>query len=718
MHLIALFLLIAWLAPLVACGLITFGRRWLPPTSILPGYLALGGIGLSWLGSLIAIVLWLVDSPRQPLSGDWYTWASIGSLHIELGYYIDTLTLGLFALVTTIATAIHVYCLEFFAEERSSEGMTDPLAADSQGNPLHRRGRFREFYQGLSFFCFSMLGLVVAGNLLQVFLFWELVGFSSFLLIGFYRERPRAATAASQAFLYNRVGDVGFLIGLMILWGQFGTFALGSDESTTGLFELFTAGSHSLSWMWTFIAGLGIFLGCMGKSAQLPLQSWLANAMEGPTPVSALVHSATMVAAGVYLVARVYPLFLPEVLGIVAYIGLATMLLAGLMALVALDMKRVLAYSTISQLGLMMMGLGLGSWQGSVLHLFTHACFKSLLFLCIGAIYLSCHTNDLRKLGGLRFKMPWTATLVALAAVALSGLAIPGLGLGFSGSYSKDLILAQGMETSSANPAQGWFFWLMLLGVVLSSAYIFRLWFLLFAGTPRDQEIYQHAAEPAWTMRGPLVVLGILAVAVAWPLPGTDWSLASWLESASAWQMVAEDSHAALVGSWYTIPHEGQGHHHESVAWWAFLASIGGLILAASCYGWQRLDPQEISTQFPKVYQWLLHEGWFGVFYQHVLVAPVFAIGNGLLWFDRQVIDRVLHFFTSAGRQLALWNSWLDAGLWDRILHQITGQCYAWGLQLRGLQSGNLRQYILLLAAGTIVLFFIATYWQTWQLAN
>ena len=269
------------------------------------------------------------------------------------------------------------------------------------------------------------------------------------------------------------------------------------------------------------VAGLGIFCGCVGKSAQFPLHVWLPDAMEGPTPVSALIHAATMVAAGVYLVGRCYPIFTPEVLLVIAVVGTITLFMAATIAITATDIKRVLAYSTVSQLGYMMLALGLGGWLAGMFHLFTHAFFKSLLFLCSGSVIHATGTNEMPAMGGLRKKMPWTAGTMLVGCLAIAGAGIP-LVVGLSGYYSKDGILAQALSFQQANPLYGYFFWIATAGAAITAFYMFRLWYMTFAGEPRDEHVYHHAHESPWVMVGPLVVLAFFAVVAGWTL--TSWA--------------------------------------------------------------------------------------------------------------------------------------------------------------------------------------------------
>lgn len=503
-------------------------------------------------------------------AGEYYTLAQFGPLRVTISYYIDALTVVMFCMVTFIATCIHFYSVGYMHDELSP--VTDKEVALASGEVLHRPGRFPRFFQYLSLFCFSMLGLVLAGNIAMVFVFWELVGICSYFLIGFYIERRSASTAANKAFIVNRIGDFGMIIGLMVIWSTLGTFAFGDVDTDSdgqkepGIFSQIRRGSDgtltvpdgmvqadayeevarnveddardeaglanaksqpasdTAAWRakgygyWLLVlAGIGIFCGCVGKSAQFPLHVWLPDAMEGPTPVSALVHSAAMVAAGVYLVGRFYPVFTPEVLLVIAVIGTITMLLGASIAFAANDIKRVLAYSTVSQLGLMMLALGVGGWLAGMMHLITHAFFKSLLFMCSGSVIHAVHTNDLRKMGGLFHKMPATAITMLIGCLAIAGVAVPFV-VGFSGYYSKDAILEQALSFWATNqtPQAGLFFVMAVFGAALTTCYMFRMWFLTFVGQPRDPHAYEHAHESPPVMVLPLVVLAGMAVALAW----------------------------------------------------------------------------------------------------------------------------------------------------------------------------------------------------------
>ena len=502
-------------------------------------------------------------------TGNWYVLGNFGKLEMAIGYYIDALTICMFCMVSLIASCIHFYATGYMHDELHD--FTDPEVTMDDGKPLTRPGRYHRFFQALSLFCFSMLGLVIAGNIAMTFVFWELVGICSYFLIGFYVERKSASNAANKAFIVNRVGDFGMIIGLMALWGAIGSFNYGQIDEDPGIFrtvrpeaayfeletplsmvrmampeqcaaivatmpeatsdqidqalntaaaewrdEAVEAGESAPGYWLLIVAGIGIFCGCVGKSAQFPLHVWLPDAMEGPTPVSALVHSATMVAAGVFLVARFFPVFTPEVLLVIAICGTITLFLGATIAITATDIKRVLAYSTISQLGYMMLALGVGGWLAGVMHLFTHAFFKSLLFMCSGSVIHAVHTNEMPQMGGLRKKMPYTAYTMLIGCMAIAGAGVPFL-IGMSGYYSKDAILEQLFSFQLANSAWGGIFFLIAAGgAAITAFYMFRLWYMTFAGTPRDQARYDHAHESPKVMYMPLVVASIFAIGVAW----------------------------------------------------------------------------------------------------------------------------------------------------------------------------------------------------------
>jgi len=391
---------------------------------------------LSWLG--------LSDAERADYTANAfrYDWGRMGKIPITIGVKLDSLTIMMFAMVTFIATFIHIFSIGYMS------GHSDEVAGES---------KYHRFFAYLGLFCFSMLGLVVSSSMLFLFIFWELVGLCSYLLIGFYFSEKYASNASMKAFITNRVGDFGFIVGLALVVLYTGTFDL--DEAATKFAQQFATGEGIFAasidlfgWQVSGMAlatlmGIGLFCGAMGKSAQFPLHVWLPDAMAGPTPVSALIHAATMVAAGVYLVARVFRLLTPDAQMFIAIIGCITLTMTALIAIVQTDIKKILAYSTLSQLGYMVFGMGVGAWTAALFHLITHAFFKAMLFLGSGQVIEGCHhEKNIMKMGGLRKKMPFTCWTFFIGVLAIAGFGIPGAHLGLGGYFSKDEILAVAYE--------------------------------------------------------------------------------------------------------------------------------------------------------------------------------------------------------------------------------------------------------------------------------
>jgi NADH-quinone oxidoreductase subunit L len=792
---------IAWLLPLASFALIVFFGPRMGPHGKLAGHVATGAILGAFLLSVVALGGWLSYHPigdahheeiaaageesaggthaggeeathesaeKTAYTGEWYSLVEIGSLSIGIGYYIDALTVAMFAMVTLIATCIHFYAQGYMHDELHD--ITDHEVTLGHGHHLHRPGRYYRFFQYLSLFCFSMLGLVYAGNILMVFVFWELVGACSYFLIGFYYERKTASTAANKAFIVNRIGDFGMLIGLMALWGSLGTFTFGDyvqDDGmpAPGIFSLvrpaendhqltvpagmvraaaadevaaivrYEAGrpadaeaqidsqiaqwrADGLGYWLLIIAGIGIFCCCVGKSAQFPLHVWLPDPMEGPTPVSALVHSATMVAAGVYLVGRFYPVFTPEVLLVIAYIGMITLFIAATIALTAVDIKRVLAYSTVSQLGYMMLALGVGGWLAGIFHLITHAFFKSLLFMCSGSVIHACHTNDMTRMGALRHKMPWTAWTMLVGCLAIIGAGIPLTPIGFAGYYSKDAIIAQALLFSDSNPQHAILFWMAAGGAALTAFYMFRLWFMTFAGAPRDHHVYDHAHESPPIMYVPLVILAVFAAVVAWPIFG----LTGLLEQARSPGTLPD---ATGLLSWSpTVPNEhlphGEAYHwvHTTAGLVAFGTAALGVLIAAVFYAWQKLDPSRIAEPLRPVYRFLINKWWFDELYHALFVAPVLFLSRRVADFDRLVIDRFIDGCARFARGVATFDDVIDRYGVDGAVNVTARWIYAAGDSLRHLQTGKLRQYVTFIVVGTVAIFVIISFLRQYTFAG
>lgn len=686
-RLIPTLVLAAWLAPLASFAVVAIASSVLhrvrgavaPAAARAIAQVCTGSLATSFLLALAALAAWIRlagvgghAATQPPVVGEWFTFIDVGSLRLSAGYYIDALTLVMATLVTFVALCIHVYALGYLDDELADDGLVTDLEARQAGGAfVVRPGRLHRFYQHLALFTFSMLGIVVAWNVAMTFVFWELVGASSYLLIGFYYERPAAARAAAKAMLVNRIGDVGMLVAIALLWSLFGTL---DYEPLFAAIGPWLEANPTSAGLLTF-AGVALFCGAIGKSAQAPLWSWLPDAMQGPTPVSALVHSATMVAAGVFLTARVYPLLTADALSVVAAVGAVTLLLGAVLAVSAGDLKRVLAYSTISQLGYMVLGLGLGGWTASTLHLVTHATFKALLFLAAGAVIHGAHSGDLGSLGGLRKRMPLTTAAMLVGALALVGAGVPLLGIGLSGFYSKDMLFEQAIAFSRANPGGGWAFWAPTVGAALTAFYITRLWLLTFAGEPRSDGS-RNAHESGKTMLVPMAALLLAAVAVAWTLPG-GLSANALLESASL-------APASRSGSeWFevSIPTEAAAHATEIKRLAAFVAlgaTVCGFVAAVALDRLGRLtDPP--TARLARA----LDLTWVPAVNRAVAGACRRVGWATSRWGDATVIDRGFGAFAAA---LAL----------------------SGGAVLARLQTGNVRQYIVLLVLAVVIVGSLA----------
>jgi NADH-quinone oxidoreductase subunit L len=698
---------------------------------------------------------------------------------LQLGFKIDSLSALMFVMVTFIASLIHLFSIGYMSEESQPE-VEDHQVHTAYGH-LQRRGRFGRFFMYLSLFCFSMLNLVLADNLFQVFLSWELVGICSYLLVGFYFERQSASNAGNKAFITNRIGDVGFLIGLFILWTNLGTFnfdeifhrirapladshgpvdmagrivrgnipshdkiILSQQQFTTDehgsqvlLFphkppEHYHAlvnqvstdpkpDQHSSMAYWLLVAaGLGIFLGCVGKSAQFPLHVWLPDAMEGPTPVSALIHAATMVAAGVYLVGRTYPLFTHEALLVIAYTGGMTLFVAATIAIVMTDIKKVLAYSTVSQLGYMMLALGVGGWVAGLFHLMTHAFFKALLFLCSGSVIYGCHhEQDMFKMGGLYPKMKITALSMLAGVLAIAGIPL------FTGWYSKDAILAQALGFIYVHPQHLFLFLLPLTTAGITAFYMSRLWLMTFTGKPRDEHVYEHAHESPWTMTAPLIALAVCSVCIAWGWPIYD-AEASWLET----NVHHAQHHAVLAdfgsidytvsedhGEYWVVAKRAQenerlyAHDNHHLAGNLALALVSiGIVFAGLIY-WKRiLDPAEAKEQFPGIHAFLMDKWRFDWLYSIVVVRPALVVGHWLAWFDLHVIDGLIHLVARISVLLSKWDGLFDNNVIDGLVNLVGNVTYDVGARLRNVQTGFLRSYVLFLVLAAAGIFMVLAY--------
>src|SRR5829696_2281453 len=541
----------------------------------------------------------------------------------QMGVYIDGLAAVMLVVVCFVSLMIQLYSGGFMQDD----------------------ARFAWYYAVLNLFTASMLGLVLAPNFIELYVFWELVGLCSYLLIGHWFEKPSAAKAAQKAFIVTRIGDAALFIGIIMFWRQTGTTSFqGISEAAQAGFigdSLFTA------------AVILVFVGAIGKSAQFPLHVWLPDAMEGPTPVSALIHAATMVAAGVYLVARTYDIFVqsPTAMLVVAYIGSFTALMAATMALTKKDMKRVIAYSTVSQLGYMMLALGIGAFSASIFHLYNHAFFKALLFLGAGSIIYAMNSYNIFDMGGLRHRMPVTFWTMVIAGLSLAGI------FPFSGFWSKDAIVVSAF-------AEHYYvlFGMALLTVFLTAFYIFRAIFVAFTGEPRTEGA-REAVESPGIMTVPMVILGFLAVVSG--LAGTP--LADYFA-----EIVSPSEFA--VETLALEPHE----FNLPLAALSVLVAVGGISLAYALYVPKPERAAALARRFSGLYTFL-DKGWyFDALYDRVFVRPAMALGRAARKFDRRALGGLV---TGVGRG--------------------TGRL---GERLRPLQSGGAQNYALFILVSILIL--------------
>lgn len=566
---------------------------------------------------------------------------------LELGTLLDPLTAVMLIVVTTVALMVQIYSLGY----------------------MHGDPRFSRYYAYLSLFTFSMLGLVVANNFFEIFIFWELVGLTSYLLIGFWFEKKSASDAGKKAFITTKVGDLGFLLGLLIMGMTLGTFNYGE------VFGLVEAGAIS-GGLLTLMA-IGIFCGAVGKSAQFPLHVWLPDAMEGPTPVSALIHAATMVAAGVFLVARCMTIFIasPEAAMTVAWIGLITAFMAASIALVQNDIKRVLAYSTLSQLGYMIMALGLAGFTAGTFHLMTHAFFKALLFLGAGSVIHAVHTNNIQEMGGLSSKMKTTAMTFIIASLSISGI------FPLSGFWSKDEIIA----SAHNHP---FFMVIALLVAFMTAFYMFRLCFLTFFGAPRDQEKYDHAHESPKSMTMPLVFLAVLSVCAGWV--GIPW----------------------LKHGFSSVVYHGHPHHVEANILLMIISSlvaVSGIALAYLMYYKKSISAEAMGRRFQPIYKLLYNKYYIDEIYDAVIIQPIYWTARSLWRFDAGIIDGLVNLHATVTIWLSKVKYWIDVYIVDGIVNGLGLVTGAASSVLRLIQSGRLAHYLLVILFGLIVIGFLAS---------
>ena len=632
------------LLPLVTFVILgLFGRKHLKTFSGTIGTVSL--LAVSLLSLYTAYQYFFVDGKLngsfQKIIALKYTWLEFSpNVSIDLGIILDPISVMMIVVVSFVSLMVHIFSLGYMKGEE----------------------RFATYYSFLSLFTFSMLGLVLSTNIFQIYMFWELVGVSSYLLIGFYFDKPSAVAASKKAFIVTRFADLGFLIGILVLAFYSGTLDFGilinrlTNTQSPEFINITSAsflGSSMLTWGLTLV-----FIGGAGKSAMFPLHIWLPDAMEGPTPVSALIHAATMVVAGVYLVARLFPVFSfdPTALHIVAYVGAFSALIAAIIACTQTDIKRVLAYSTMSQIGYMMFSLGVSKYGGenglgymaSMFHLFTHAFFKSLLFLGAGAVIHLVHSNEMKDMGGLRKLMPITHITFLIACLAIAGIPI------FSAFFSKEEILLAAYQSNRLIYAIG------LFTSGLTAFYMFRLYYSIFWNSTQNAEhLGQHThGEGDFSMKMPLIILGACAL------------LAGFVPIAS---LVTSDG-AAL-----------QTHIDIGFSALPVLLAIAGIALATFLYKNENNRPQAIASSLGGLYKAAYKKFYIDEIYLFITKKIIFnLIGRPAAWIDKNIVDGFMN-----------------------LLATITGKISA---MIKGLQSGKVQNYTLYFFGGVIVLAILFIY--------
>jgi len=606
---------------------------------IISGLIGTAGLGIAAFLSYMTAIRYfftdhLAESGYKSLKAFEITWLHLtDKLTINLGILLDPISVMMLVVITTVSLMVHIYSLGYMKGERG----------------------FHRFFAFLSLFSFSMLGLVLATNIFQMYIFWELVGVSSFLLIGFYYEKPSAVAASKKAFIVTRFADLGFLIGILILSFNTGTFDFQLLTSPTGPAITMPGGAafmgmSVLTWSLIFI-----FMGGAGKSAMFPLHIWLPDAMEGPTPVSALIHAATMVVAGVYLVARLFPVYAlaaPDALTVVAWVGGISSLFAAIIACTQTDIKRVLAYSTMSQIGYMMLALGVSGYGGhdglgfmaSNFHLFTHAMFKALLFLGAGAVIHAVHSNDMKDMGGLRKYLPITHITFLIACITIAG--IPP----FSGFFSKDEIMVAAWHHNKI------LFSIEFLVAGLTAFYMFRLYYSIFWG---KQTHYHHTPHEApYLMTIPLMILALGSIFAGF-LP----------------------FHALVTSD--GMPFEA--HIDWSIAIPSVLVGVVGITIATLMYFKVNTIPDKVANGFSYFYKWAYHKFYMDEVYMFVTKKIIFRyISEPVAWFDRHVVDATMVGLATTT---------------EKTSHLI-----------KGMQSGRIQQYGYVFVTGAIALVLIFVY--------
>lgn len=685
--------LVILILPLVSFLIIIFNQKRLGK--------AAGIIGTSILGIdliLAAVVAFgkLVTYSEESIIQWKFHWFSLGNRTIDLGIGIDNLAAAMLIVVTLISFLVHLFSTEY----------------------MHDDKRFPRFYAYLGIFTFSMLGIVIANNLLNMYIFWELVGLSSYLLIGFWYEKDSASNASKKAFITNRVGDLGFFAGIMIAFFAFNTFMF--DE----IFEQVSNGVLPFE-SGTILTAMGIllFAGAIGKSAQFPLHVWLPDAMEGPTPVSALIHAATMVAAGVFMTAKIFPIFTADALTFVAYTGAFTAFMAATIGITQTDFKRVLAYSTVSQLGFMVMALGVGAYTYGFFHLVTHAWFKACLFLASGSVIHAMHHSmhhmhnhhtdpqDIRNMGGLRKTMPITYYTFLLATVAIAGVPFT------SGFLSKDGILAGTL--AFGNLSGHWLIPIMaFVSAGMTAFYMFRLTIVSFHGEHKT-EVASKTHENNKPIIIPLIILATLSIWIFYSFNPID--------AASGWFAHALKPVATVVPAEFQFDfmmpiegHETSGNSHSALnkfeeelhnqhytAMFLSLAIAGfGIFLAFLFYQYKKIDADKVANAIKPLYKLSLNKWYIDEIYHATFIGGTIAISKLMYWIDSKIFDGIVNGVGVVTKYLGTFTGKFDNVVVDGLVNLSGGVVGFSGSILRKLQTGRVQTYLLLSVIGLIAIIW------------
>jgi NADH-quinone oxidoreductase subunit L len=667
--------------PLLAFIVQIFAGKRLPRQG---DWVSISAIVSTLILSIIMFVKMLIEYNPDFRHESSFTWLDMGDFNIKLGFLVDNITIVMLLVVSLISTCTHIFSTQY-------------LKGDI---------RYSRYFAYLGLFTFSMNGIVLANNLMSMYMFWELVGVSSYLLIGHWFEKDSAADASKKAFLTNRVGDIGFFIGIMLIYTAIGSFAF-SD-----IFEGVSAGMIKGTTL--TIAGVGLFLGAMGKSSQFPLHIWLPDAMEGPTPVSALMHAATMVAAGVYLSVRVFPLLTPDALLVVAYVGGITAIFAATIAITQNDIKKVLAYSTVSQLGYMILAVGTGVYTAAFFHLLTHAMFKANLFYGSGSVIHSMHhalhekhdhetdPQDMRNMGGFRKKMPITHFSMLLSTFAIAGVPL------FSGFLSKDAILAGTLSFAQQNPQH---ILLPIFGfsaAAITAFYMFRMIFLTFYGEAKKPEIINDIHESPREMTGPLVLLGGLSLFVWYTLPYFNpMSTHGWFTD------LVVPTDAVVPGNLTAKEIEDGAHHAHYLAMYISIAvAFSGIVLAYLMYIKKIFVSENWAKKAGFLYYWSLNKYYFDQNYNRFLYQPTLRLARKVAWIDWDLYDK--YFINSFGHLTSIASKItgkLDYHGIDQVFVDGNGKIVnLFGKIIKTIQTGRLQNYILYVTAGVIILMILQSF--------